>query len=304
MLRQYLPSGCFAFKRLLQVRKKIYLNLFSRSLACKIPFLEKFSYAKKSDTLFILGSATSVFDLTANQWELIKQHDSVGFNLWLVHDFVPDFYMFEVADRDAAPVFVTRSKDFFYNLCMKEHQYKDIKIIYKMNTVLTRSLLLDANLPQSILKNFYFSPVIFLAYHNLETFRKALNVSMRALDKSESWIHIHTHASMFDLILFAVKNKFKKIVLTGADLTADYFYETDHFQDYLRTKNLRPPESIVTPGEKESGINGIESWFNVPLSVVIDEVDKTILAPRGIKLYVASKKSRLYPRFPCYFELE
>lgn len=301
-LREYCASGCFIYKRLLQIRKKVYLNLFCQPFANKIPFLDKFLYKKKSDTIFILGSGASVNDLTPKQWDFIKQHDSVGFNLWLVHDFVPDFYMFETADRDSDPAILNRTQDFFYNLRMKENLYKDVKMIYKMNTELSRNFLVDADLPQSILKNIYFSPVIFLAYHNIATMKKALKVSMHALDKSKALIHIHTAATMFDLIIFAVKFKFKKIVLVGVDLTADYFYETQDFQDYLREKKLKLPSTLTTPEEKKSGINGIETWFKIPISVIIDEIDKTILAPRGIKLFVSSRKSRLYPKYPCFFD--
>lgn len=300
-LREYWPAGCYLFKRMTQLRKKIYLNLFCQPSTCKIPFLSKFSYQKKSDTLFILGSGASVLDLSPEDWALIKQHDSVGFNLWLVHDFVPDLYMFEVADRDADSEFISRSHDFFYNLRMKEKDYSNVKMIYKMNTVLSRTFLLEKCVPKSILKNFYFSPVIFLAHHDLKTLKKMLKISLRALEKNKNWIHLHTHATMFDLILFAVKYQFKKIVLVGTDLTADYFFETNYYKEYLLSKNLKPPCSIVTPGEKKSGINGIESWFTVPMSVILDEIDKMTLTPKGIQLYVASQKSRLYPRFPLYF---
>ena len=51
---------------------------------------------KKSDTLFILGSGSTINKISDKQWGKIDDHDSIGFNFWLVHDFVPDFFKFEL----------------------------------------------------------------------------------------------------------------------------------------------------------------------------------------------------------------
>lgn len=56
---------------------------------------EKILKYKKSETVFILGSGPSINSISHEEWKHIRQHDSVGFNFWMVHDFVPDFYMFQ-----------------------------------------------------------------------------------------------------------------------------------------------------------------------------------------------------------------
>lgn len=44
----------------------------------------------KNRTFFILGSGSSICELSTRQWELIDQGFSVGMNKWLIHDFIPD----------------------------------------------------------------------------------------------------------------------------------------------------------------------------------------------------------------------
>jgi hypothetical protein len=53
------------------------------------------SQYKTSDTLYILGSGISIMDLNQEQWNVISSHDSIGFNSWMHHPFVPTYYCME-----------------------------------------------------------------------------------------------------------------------------------------------------------------------------------------------------------------
>lgn len=57
-----------------------------------LPFRQSQASLRTSDTLFILWSAPSINDLSSRQWTVIGRHDSIGFNSWALHDFVPNFY--------------------------------------------------------------------------------------------------------------------------------------------------------------------------------------------------------------------
>jgi hypothetical protein len=59
-----------------------------------------FSPGSGSDTLFILGSGSSVLNLTDEDFDLIRQHRSVGINMWALHPFVPDAYSLEYSKND------------------------------------------------------------------------------------------------------------------------------------------------------------------------------------------------------------
>src|SRR5438105_10010101 len=58
---------------------------------------------KRSNTLFVLGSGASVNEISPERWKVIARHDSVGFNFWLVHPFVPTYYFLEVIRRADSP---------------------------------------------------------------------------------------------------------------------------------------------------------------------------------------------------------
>src|SRR4051812_26800845 len=57
---------------------------------------------KQSDTLFVLGSGSSINQISAERWSGIAAHDTLGFNFWLYHPFVPRFYFFENVGAAAA----------------------------------------------------------------------------------------------------------------------------------------------------------------------------------------------------------
>ena len=46
---------------------------------------------KRSDTLIVLGSGASINDISPERWKAIARHDSVGFNFWPIHPFVPTY---------------------------------------------------------------------------------------------------------------------------------------------------------------------------------------------------------------------
>ena len=61
---------------------------------------------KRSDTLFVLGSGPSINRIPQERWRAIAAHDSVGFNFWPYHPFVPTFYLWKVrlARINAKPI--------------------------------------------------------------------------------------------------------------------------------------------------------------------------------------------------------
>ena len=52
---------------------------------------------KRSDTLVVLGSGSSINRLDERALSFIRSNDSLGFNFWLLHDLVPTYYMVEVS---------------------------------------------------------------------------------------------------------------------------------------------------------------------------------------------------------------
>src|SRR4051812_5714569 len=73
--------------------------------ASRIESLESIDLARyrRSDTLFILGSGPSINRISAERWQAIAQHDTVGFNFWLCHSYLPTFYFYERIDATTFP---------------------------------------------------------------------------------------------------------------------------------------------------------------------------------------------------------
>ncbi len=65
--------------------------------ATNLPLLETLNLSpiKTSDTVFILGSGWSINEIPDNRWDVIGRHDTIGFNFWPVHPFVPRIFVFE-----------------------------------------------------------------------------------------------------------------------------------------------------------------------------------------------------------------
>ena len=69
----------------------------TQTLSCEtaVPFSGDFRQKVASDTLFALGSGPSINQMNDVHFSSIRSHDSLGFNLWLYHDFVPRFYLYQ-----------------------------------------------------------------------------------------------------------------------------------------------------------------------------------------------------------------
>src|SRR5271157_4008789 len=65
--------------------------------ATGLPLLEelKLPPLRTSDTVFVLGSGWSINEVPAERWDVMGRHDTIGFNFWPVHPFVPRIFVFE-----------------------------------------------------------------------------------------------------------------------------------------------------------------------------------------------------------------
>ena len=59
----------------------------------KILTEEEFKVYKKSDTIFVLGSGWSINYVSGEEWNIVSQHDSIGFNWFCKHSFEPTWFL-------------------------------------------------------------------------------------------------------------------------------------------------------------------------------------------------------------------
>lgn len=277
-------------------------NLYSRRLRYKFNFsrvgkkinlkstreLTKF---KSSDTLFILGSGESIAKYPGWYFDNISQHDSIGFNFWLLHKFVPTFYVGEVKED------CQRSQDLWENLRARSREYKNTPIIFKYN---------KAFLEQSIDMPNSLKELFILNY---------LNIPGKSLSELGKWLTyldrrgyfgkkdfrgtiLFRQASLSWLLVFAVHLGYKKIVLCGVDLnTPKYFF------DIPSSVNVHEGMKIPDPGFEEK----VHPTFNADLCQsglaipeILEIMNQSILENKNIELLVASETSALFPQLPLY----
>jgi hypothetical protein len=254
------------------------------------------AHLKTSDTVFILGGGTSVNDVSPEDWTHISTHDSIGLNLWIVHDFVPTYYFFEPMPRDIHELFLRL-------LYAKEGSYARVPFIsdhkHHENALSWYGFVGSYDdFPERIRTNVYLHAPFYVRTTSRALVASALvlwSLSMRAgmsrLDRI-----IHHRASVSALVMFSVLCGYKNVVLLGFDMTtSDYFW--DERPDLYP---LRPPRHPAGRIHMTADPRLTSAERAIPVDQYLRLLDRFVLASRGVVLYVGSRKSRLFPRFRLY----
>jgi hypothetical protein len=252
--------------------------------------------SKSSDTLFILGSGASVLGYSPENWAHVRGNDSLGFNFWMYHDFVPSFYMAEL------PKMEIEIEHLLHNLRCREFEYENIPVFIKDIEKYSQKIadrFLDI-FPARLKRKTHLLFDVEIDEETPEQFEKHL----RRLDAKGVFNAASTaalprkRASVFLAVVMGVKAGYKKIVLCGVDLNnIDYFYRP--IEKQLIARGFRPLPNLQQGAVHKTNDPGAGA---LPISEILDIFDRAILQPRGIELYVALRSSALYPRFKSYFE--
>ncbi len=251
--------------------------------------------AKSSDTLFILGSGSSINDMTEQEWQRIAAADSIGFNFWLVHDFVPKLYVFEPTDPG------TSDHDcLMTNLRFRAGDYVDTPILLKDGERHKRAELCAflREVPRELRRNLSLS----WEWEPPDEEPAAFSASLRRLDRFGLLTHpraflVRKRASVFFLTLLGLRAGYKHIVLCGIDLNnTAYFYESrrQEYGDKGRAVPLaRPLAAVHKTDDPDFG--------KLTISTALEILNEEVLKKHGVQLYVAFQSSRLHPMLPSYF---
>lgn len=247
---------------------------------------------KKSDTLFILGSGASVNDLTEKDWDYIASCNSIGFNYWMAHPFVPDLYFTEPPPNERvwaeylgqyeASKEAYASVPFIVNF---KHWQKDLER-YPLSSI-----------PGPLHKNLYYYAPYYLRLNKPWMIRLALMTWKSKGSKPDrfDWL-ILQRASLGMLIMFGLFTGFKHIVLVGVDLSNTQYF----FEDKSKEFRYHPPNI-----QKGSVHRTVDDTLDINrVSITIDRyvylLNDVLLKPAKVSLYVANEKSLLYPRLPLF----
>ena len=247
---------------------------------------------KKSDTLFILGSGASVNELSDQDWHYIASCNSVGFNYWMAHPFVPDLYFTEPL------IFSLASEDFQALSEARKDAYSITPLILNYKEWNPQAeVYLTKKFPQVLVQNLYYYAPYNLRLNNA-WMMKLLLLGWRRKRFSNNpfnWL-ILQRGTLDMLIMLGYFAGFTEIVLVGVDLSnTAYFFENPNLNFVFRPSVLQTGK-VHRTADPTLDINKI----SVTIDKYIYMLNEILLKPKGVCLFVASEKSRLYPRIGKY----
>lgn len=242
---------------------------------------------KTSDTIFILGSGPSINDITEKQWAAIAAHDSIGFNWWFAHDFVPSLYMFQSAHERMLNIL----KD-------KYDKYRDVPFLIRGSAFASGKFdFTDERL--NLLKN---NAVYFV---NEYPIAGRCSIDPRLLYRYMEAMELLTpgkvsrfvpkwRSSLGLLISLSYIMGYKKIVICGADMQ-----QSDHFWDYEPYLSVKEKYSLPAKGSSKLNFR-FEVGSSTSLPQYIYTLQDWMNSKNGVKTYIINNKTILYPKIDTY----
>jgi hypothetical protein len=250
--------------------------------------LEKY---KTSDTLFVLGSGKSIADYNEAQFKEIGKHDSIGFNFWLLHPFVPTFYTAECKPDS------NRSDDLWKNLEVRSDDYREVPVIFKYSKAFVKQCI---HLPEK-LTSVYLASHFAIPGMSVAAFRKWLTLldSIGCFSpQGANGIIMFRQASLSWLITFAMQLGYTKIIFCGVDLnTPKYFFDED--QKFIQERGLTIPDPEFE-GAVHPTNDAAKCRAGTSITEILKITDDVLLKNKEITLYTGAASSALYPMFPLY----
>ena len=254
---------------------------------------------KKSDTIFIFGSGESVNYLTGGQWDEVKRHNTMAFNYFLVHDFVPDYYEIEIME----PI---ESHRFFENLAREKYSNVDMFVnLWHAN----RRKYDFSQYPYQ--EKMWVFPLWKIPAKSNENFRK----SIRYFNKRKMLnLNIVEHISQTCCVIsLAYLLGYKNIVLIGVDLNGTRYFTHSNNAVYPSNPNYERLNIIRDIALKLEGKENIKNHGTMIPDIVkkndaillsdwISIFNEEVFKPEGIKLFASSEKSKLAEFLSVYFK--
>lgn len=238
-LRRALEAPMFSsLRRQLMLREAVVEDRFVREIASRSQksvydyrVLKQRFRGKSDETFYVLGSGSSVEDLSLSEFSLISKCVSVGVNAWALHDFVPDIYSFEPVPFRNSDHFKTMS---LLNRLEVFNQSSAIMFLKPRTPVEVEQLrLVPPELASRVMLYGRFQPFTRDPANLKNDFKIIRSLAGRSLS-----VLPDSGASIIRMAFLAVLLGFSRIVFVGVDLNhTEYFWERN--PEHLRRRGLR-----------------------------------------------------------------
>jgi hypothetical protein len=246
---------------------------------------------KKSDTVFILGSGPSINRLDDSFFQKVREHDSIGFNFWFAHKFVPSIYMFQIAiDWSYEPMV-----NIFYD---RSQNYKDVPFLFRGSGVAKGKIdFQDKRLEPLLQKEVYFLneyPIHSGCSIDIDLLIEHARI-LGMMDFGRIGTLVPKWRGTLGLIVsLCYQMGYKKIVLCGMDMQ-----DNKHFWDFPEYADIQEKYGLY---DMSTGITNM-TCKDYSANTVPDYIYKLkdwMFKQNGVELYVANQQTILYPAIPVY----
>lgn len=245
---------------------------------------------RTSDTVFVLGSGASINEIPPFRWQALAAHDTIGFNFWPIHPFVPRIFVFE---NLLASIQQDLYQALLGTLARRARDYSGVvKIATEPHPRSHRQLLHE--LPSGFRENLYVgftAPVVARDEEELASGIAYLRAQgIFSPGENVAWLFKYG-GSVIAMLSLAVRMGYRRIVLCGIDLgRQEYFYQDRELYPDSAHWEFAPRKDIHLTTRRLP-------WM-VPAQQVIYTFKRVVLDPAGIDLFVESRSSTLYPGVP------
>lgn len=262
---------------------------YRRSLG--LPSLEELDLRRlrSSDVLFVLGTGPSINRIPEARWQAIARYDTLGMNFWPYHRFVPRMFFFEAIDRQAWPQFYN---SFLPLVARRAADYRNVtKVVLELYRAGPQFI---QDLSPEWKTNLYAADPLQAPARTAEELAYALRYfQKKGLFRPAAHVqYLFKHNVSLSLILgFAARLQYRKIVLCGMDIKVPgYFYSDPILYPEAR-------EQVANSKDRPHLLFRDLDWL-VRADAMVGEMERVILKPAGIELYVESRTSGLWPQVP------
>ena len=254
-------------------------------------------YYRTSDTVFIFGTGASINDYPEEYWNVVRHHDSIGMNFFLLHEHVPTIHVMENVTGVHRSLLAARYAE--------RGDYQGTPLIMKTQLSNLSPHRVAARIAElrelhpDVLAHTYLSLDLLAAGKTRADMEGAYRLSGRLglwKPKPRFLLLTKRRGSVSYIVNLAVRAGYRRLVLCGVDLN-----HTEHFYD-SRREELEATGLPVPPNREAGTMHSTNDPANHPVTIhsVLMAIKKQILDPAGIELFVGSETSALYPDLPAF----
>lgn len=239
----------------------------------------------EAETFFVLGSGSSIEELSPSNFLEIGRNRSVGINNWPVHSFVPDFFSFESVPWVGDGLDLPRALQLLARKDIVERQPPLLVLRPKTEAELG---FLDVVPPELRRKTFLYgkiSPATRVAKNLKDDFGVFFSTTVH---RNPS-VLMDSGASVVRMAILGILLGYKNITFAGVDLkNTKYFWE----------KNPAHLKNLVAPGPVNNQSGSVHETLSTasrpfPVDEIIGRLSEYVAGTLGGRVAVTSTQSAL-----------